>query len=127
MYKKVYLYAIIMLLISVGAFFLPLSLRVPIIDIITFVTAFIASFAFFLSCHLFKEGLPEVLSHTFIFGFWFVLLGAWRCCMVHPRFTGSRTVPIHSRPLIHIILSSFWYWTSYHPSGEENGEVYGHV
>jgi len=81
MYKKVYLYAIIMLLISVGAFFLPLSLRVPIIDIITFVTAFIASFAFFYlaiySKKVYQKYYPTLLFLGF--GLFFLALGdvAW--------------------------------------------------
>jgi len=81
MYKKVYLYAIIMLLISVGAFFLPLSLRVPIIDIITFVTAFIASFAFFYLA-IYSKKVYQKYYPTFLFlgfGLFFLALGdvAW--------------------------------------------------
>lgn len=81
MYKKVYLYAIIIFLISVGAFLLPLSLRVPIIDVITFVTAFIASFAFFYlaiySKKVYQKYYPTLLFLGF--GLFFLALGdvAW--------------------------------------------------
>jgi len=80
-YKKVYLYAIIIFLISVGAFLLPLSLRVPIIDVITFVTAFIASFAFFYlaiySKKVYQKYYPTLLFLGF--GLFFLALGdvAW--------------------------------------------------
>ncbi len=81
MYNKVYLYAIIMLLISFGAFLLPLGLRVPIINIITFVTAFIASFAFFYLA-IYSKKVYQKYYPTFLFlgfGLFFLALGdvAW--------------------------------------------------
>ncbi|MDI3484256.1 MAG: hypothetical protein PWQ74_843 [Methanobacteriaceae archaeon] len=81
MYNKIYLYAIIMLLISFGAFLLPLGLRVPLIDIITFVTAFIASFAFFYLA-IYSKKVYQKYYPTFLFlgfGLFFLALGdvAW--------------------------------------------------
>ena len=81
MYNRIYLYAIIMLLISFGAFFLPLGLRVPIINIVTFVTAFIASFAFFYLA-IYSKKVYQKYYPTFLFlgfGLFFLALGdvAW--------------------------------------------------
>ena len=81
MYKKVYLYAIITLLVSFGAFLLPLSLRIPIINVITFVTAFIASFAFFYLA-IYSKRVYQKYYPTFLFlglGLFFLALGdvAW--------------------------------------------------
>ena len=81
MYNRIYLYAIIMLLISFGAFFLPLGLRVPIINIVTFVTAFMASFAFFYLA-IYSKKVYQKYYPTFLFlgfGLFFLALGdvAW--------------------------------------------------
>ncbi|MDI6881272.1 MAG: histidine kinase dimerization/phosphoacceptor domain -containing protein [Methanothermobacter sp.] len=91
--KNIYFIIILAFLFSLAAFFLPLRFRIPIINIITCVTGFLASFAFFSIGFYSRKVYQKYYTTLFLLGLGLFFNGLGELAWLILEFLGKNPFP----------------------------------